>query len=211
MHIVESSQKQSKDPLSFHSLLLFFLPLYLLFLFLSASNFVCSISFTFFFGFFCLFSRFLALLLSSISSLFLLSLSFSFPIPSQIPLKHHLSIIISSISKLTFITFRALMTQALSHEKLRPGSWPEAAVARTQFHLSQILTQQRKDPDEANRLAVQAREVMNKLLPLHPLDGAMETKEGGGMELALFDHLQPVYDGRFTGRDLLGYFLNRES
>jgi hypothetical protein len=30
MHIVESSQKQSKDPLSFHSLLLFFLPLYLL-------------------------------------------------------------------------------------------------------------------------------------------------------------------------------------
>ncbi len=103
------------------------------------------------------------------------------------------------------------MTQALSHEKLRPGSWPEAAVARTQFHLSQILTQQSKDPDEAHQLAVQAREVMNKLLPLHPLDGAMETKEGEGMELALFDHLQPVYDGRFTGRDLLRYFLNRES
>ena len=24
-------------------------------------------------------------------------------------------------------------------------------------------------------------------------------------ELALFDHLQPVFDGRFTGRRLLGY------
>lgn len=92
------------------------------------------------------------------------------------------------------------MTKALSLERLRKGSWPEAAVARTEFHLSQILMQQGKDLDEAQQLASQARTVLAKLLPLHPLDGVE-----AGDELALFDHLQPVFDGRFTGRTLLKY------
>lgn len=101
---------------------------------------------------------------------------------------------------------RRLMTQALSLERLRTGTWPEAAVARTEFHLSQILNQQDKDPEEAHQLASRARTVSTRLLPLHPLDG-VEAED----ELALFDHLQPVFDGRFTGRGLLKYVSNRLS
>lgn len=92
------------------------------------------------------------------------------------------------------------MTQALSLERLRPGTWPEAAVARTQFHLSQILTAQGKDLSEAHQLASCARTVLARLLTLDPLDGVAADDE-----LALFDHLQPVFDGRFTGRELLKY------
>lgn len=93
------------------------------------------------------------------------------------------------------------MTQALSFERLRPGTWPEAAVARTEFHLSQILKlQQNKDPEEADQLASRARTVLTRLLKVNPLDGVKPEDE-----LALFDHLQPVFDGRFTGRELLKY------
>lgn len=93
------------------------------------------------------------------------------------------------------------MSQALSLERLRPGTWPQAAVARTQFHLSQILKmQENKDPDQSLQLASSAQTVLDQLLPHHPLDRVAPTHE-----LALFDHLQPVFDGRFTGRDLLGY------
>lgn len=99
---------------------------------------------------------------------------------------------------------RKLMTQALSFERLRPGTWPEAAVARTEFHLSQILKQQQdknsKESKEADELASRARTVLTRLLKTNPLEGV--TAED---ELALFDHLQPVFDGRFTGRELLKY------
>ena len=95
------------------------------------------------------------------------------------------------------------MTQALSLERLRPGTWPEAAVARTEFHLSQILKQQQdKNPEKADQLALKARTALTRLLALNPLAGVEAAAED---ELALFDHLQPVFDGRFTGRDLLKY------
>lgn len=129
------------------------------------------------------------------------------------------------------------MTEAISLERLRPGTWPEAAVARTEFHLSQILLEQDKDLDKAHQLASRARSALKKLLPLSPLDelkevkaeedeeveegkrGENEEKEvmevegraGGEEELAWFDHLQPVFDGRFTGRALLKYVSNRKS
>lgn len=99
------------------------------------------------------------------------------------------------------------MSKALALERMRKGSWPEAAVARTEFHLSQVLTQQGKDPDEAQQLASRARSVLASLLPLNPLDGGVEEDD----ELALFDHLQPVFDGRFTGRALLKYVSNHPS
>lgn len=99
------------------------------------------------------------------------------------------------------------MGKALTLERMRKGSWPEAAVARTEFHLSQILTQQGKDLDEAQQLASRARTVLASVLPLNPLDGGVEADE----ELALFDHLQPVFDGRFTGRTLLKYVSNQAS
>lgn len=100
-----------------------------------------------------------------------------------------------------------LMSKALTLERMRKGSWPEAAVARTEFHLSQILTQQGKDLDEAQQLESRARSVLASLLPLNPLDGGVEEED----ELALFDHLQPVFDGRFTGRALLKYMSNHPS
>lgn len=92
------------------------------------------------------------------------------------------------------------MRKALDLEKSRKGSWSEAANARTQFHLSQILIEQDKASEEVQQLASLAREVLNRLLPLNPLE-EVEPED----ELALFDHLQPVFDGRFVGSKLLKY------
>lgn len=36
-----------------------------------------------------------------------------------------------------------------------------------------------------------------------PLEALGEVREGD--ELARFDYVQPIFDGRFTGRGLLGY------
>ena len=94
------------------------------------------------------------------------------------------------------------MRKALDLEQSRKGSWSEAANARTQFHLSQILMEKGKaeEEEEVQQLASSAREVLERLLPLNPLEG-VEPED----ELALFDHLQPVFDGRFVGSKLLKY------
>ena len=92
------------------------------------------------------------------------------------------------------------MKKALALEQSRKGSSSEAAHARTQFHLSQILKKQGKELDTAEQLESQARSILAKLLPLSPLVG-VESDD----EIALFDHLQPVFDGRFVGRSLLKY------
>jgi hypothetical protein len=80
------------------------------------------------------------------------------------------------------------------------GVWPEAAVARTEFHLSQILRKRGKESEESKSLEGRARSVLLRLLPFDPLDGVKDEDE-----LALFDHLQPVFGGRFTGVSLLKY------
>ena len=89
--------------------------------------------------------------------------------------------------------------------------------------------------EEAQELAARAREVLARLLPLSPpTDGLAGMSVGAVAEvgtevegqeeevgrkreevekwddLSLFDHLQPVFDGRFTGRRLLGYIAERE-
>jgi hypothetical protein len=94
------------------------------------------------------------------------------------------------------------MRMALERAKERAGKnfWPEAAVARTQFHLYQILTGRGNTSTEATWLATEARAVLSKLLPYDPLDGVEDEDEG-----ALFDHLQPVFGGRFTGISLIKY------
>ncbi|KUJ15483.1 uncharacterized protein LY89DRAFT_783619 [Mollisia scopiformis] len=94
------------------------------------------------------------------------------------------------------------MRTALSRaqERADKGFWPDAAVARTDFHLSKILIQNGKDGVEAEALATKARSVLSRLLPFDPLDGVAEEDE-----LALFDHLQPVFGGRFVGTSLLKY------
>jgi hypothetical protein len=94
------------------------------------------------------------------------------------------------------------MRIALAGAQERAGKnfWPEAAVARTQFHLYQILTERGNAGAEANWLATEARAVLSRLLPFDPLDGVKEADAG-----ALFDHLQPVFGGRFTGLRLINY------
>ncbi|KAL9598499.1 MAG: hypothetical protein Q9219_004472 [cf. Caloplaca sp. 3 TL-2023] len=92
------------------------------------------------------------------------------------------------------------MRKALALEGTRKGTWPEAANARAEYHLSQILKEQGKEQNEAQQLESKARVILDRLLPSHPLNGVES-----GDELALFDHLQPVFDGRFAGRTLLKY------
>ena len=95
------------------------------------------------------------------------------------------------------------MRKVLDLEKTRQGSCPAAALARTQFHLSQILTTEGKKLHEAEELARLARMVLEQPQPLDVLRNVAE-----GHELALFDHLQPVFDGRFTGLFILRYVTN---
>ena len=94
------------------------------------------------------------------------------------------------------------MKTALAKVQERGGKnfWPEAAVARTQFHLHQILTEKGKPTAETEYFATEARAVLSRLLPFDPLDGVKEEDVG-----ALFDHLQPVFGGRFTGLRLIKY------
>ena len=82
--------------------------------------------------------------------------------------------------------------------------------------------------EEAAILAQRARKVLMKPQPLEPLsrkigndqqgpDGREPSLTAGqhGIplenELALFDHLQPVFDGRFTGLHLLQYLRDTAS
>ncbi len=92
------------------------------------------------------------------------------------------------------------MRKVLDIEKTRQGSCPAAALARTQFHLSQILTSQGKRPQEAEELAQLARKALEQTQPLDALRNV-----AAGREVELFDHLQPVFDGRFTGLWILRY------
>lgn len=85
-------------------------------------------------------------------------------------------------------------------ERADKSFWPEAAVARTEFHLAQILRQSSRDSTEAEALTTQARSVLSRLLPFDPLNGIPDEDE-----IALFDHLQPVFGGRFVGLSLLKY------
>ena len=94
------------------------------------------------------------------------------------------------------------MREALGLEHSRREIYPEAAIARTKFHLSQVLRDQDKNLEEAEELRKSAYEVLVKLLALNPLPAAPE-----GDQLALYDHIQPVFDGRFTGRSYLQYVM----
>jgi hypothetical protein len=97
------------------------------------------------------------------------------------------------------------MKQALSAANGRGGKkfWPDAAVARTKYHLSQVLEDKvGEQTEESELLAQEAKDVLSKLLPYdpEPIVGVSEEDTS-----ALFDHLQPVFGGRFTGLSLLKY------
>jgi methyl coenzyme M reductase gamma subunit len=63
-----------------------------------------------------------------------------------------------------------------------------------------VLSKQDKDIDESTALAEAAREFLKQDHPLKKLEGVPEDHE-----LVLFDHIQPVFDGRFTSPWLLKY------
>ncbi|KAF6820121.1 hypothetical protein CPLU01_12846 [Colletotrichum plurivorum] len=93
---------------------------------------------------------------------------------------------------------------ALQKAEGKPGKsvWSDAAVARSKFHLSQIMTarQDGRPSEEAENLAREGKDVLSRLLVYDDIPGVKEEDTG-----ALFDHLQPVFGGRWTGRSLLKY------
>ncbi len=113
------------------------------------------------------------------------------------------------------------MKSALDKASGRGGRnfWPDAAVARTKYHLSMVMLEriknsqtlepseeeqvaQKKREAEARKLAIEAKDVLSQMLPYDPdpITGVREEDT-----LALFDHLQPVFGGRFTSTKLLAY------
>ena len=98
---------------------------------------------------------------------------------------------------------RASMRQILDLDTSREGFCPEAVIARTKFHLAKILQDQKASPEEAEELFESSRRTLRVLIETQSLDALKDVKDEH--ELALFDHLQPVFDGRFIGRDILRY------
>ncbi|KAK2732801.1 hypothetical protein CKAH01_08622 [Colletotrichum kahawae] len=96
------------------------------------------------------------------------------------------------------------ISSALGKAEGKPGKsvWPDAAVARSKFHLSLILTARNggRPPEEAQTLARESKDVLSRLLVYDDIQGVTEEDTG-----ALFDHLQPVFGGRWTGTRLLKY------
>ncbi|KAN0098390.1 hypothetical protein V8E51_014053 [Hyaloscypha variabilis] len=90
---------------------------------------------------------------------------------------------------------KANMRTALTKvkERAEKGFRPDAAVARTDFHLSQIIKEKDMGSAEAEGLVTKARSVLSRLLPSDPLDGVPAEDV-----LALFGHLQPIFGGMFT-------------
>jgi len=95
------------------------------------------------------------------------------------------------------------MRRFLSLATSRDDSCPEAAIARTRFHLSSVLRQQEKSVAEAKELEDTSLQTLRALNESQCLEALKDVKDEH--QLALFDHLQPVFDGRFTGLHILEY------
>jgi hypothetical protein len=107
---------------------------------------------------------------------------------------------------------RQWLRHSLSKASERGGNafWPEASVARTKYHLSQVLRDKPGggEREEADLLAAEAKDTLSRLLP-YDLGCIASVKEEDTM--ALFDHLQPVFGARFTGLSLLKYVSETSS
>ena len=88
-------------------------------------------------------------------------------------------------------------------DRRRAADWSEEAVARTRYHLSRVLTIQGKELEKAQKLHSEAREVLDRLLPLHMPEWLVGEED----EEVLFDHLLTAMGGMFTGQKLLKRFL----
>jgi hypothetical protein len=75
---------------------------------------------------------------------------------------------------------------------------PEEATGRVEFHLSNIYREQGIEEEEAERLDQEARKILTKYSSTTP-----EYLRGVEDKIMVFDEMQPVESGRFTGRGLL--------
>ncbi|KIW98283.1 uncharacterized protein Z519_01867 [Cladophialophora bantiana CBS 173.52] len=109
------------------------------------------------------------------------------------------------------------MRKILDIDQAHPGICTKAALAQVQFNLSQILAARAED--SGVRQAKLSARLQESAILAHPL-GPLETDTGQGQdglltsslnripedhELVLFDHLQPVFEGWFTGPHLPKY------
>jgi hypothetical protein len=85
-------------------------------------------------------------------------------------------------------------------ESAKNSRFPEEALGRAQFHLSKILREQTVEKEEADKLETNALIILNKYSPY-----TSEFLRGIEDSMVLFDDLQSIFDGRFTGRELLKY------
>lgn len=85
-------------------------------------------------------------------------------------------------------------------EALEESKNGEKTVEKSGDEDKAVEKSKHEDLKEAEELEASARAVLMRLLPLSPLEVVPAEHE-----LALFDHLQPVFDGRFTGQLLLQY------
>ena len=95
------------------------------------------------------------------------------------------------------------MSQILDLAAAREGSFPEAAILRTEFRLSIILLHQMKDSVKGQDMANECLEKLETLREALLLGLPDEVKPGD--KQVLFDAIQPVFDGRFIERDVLVY------
>jgi len=81
------------------------------------------------------------------------------------------------------------------------ANWCDEGIARTKFHLANVVRKRGKSEQEADKLLREARAVLERMLPLdRPGWLYSETDEA-----TLFDHLRS-YVPRFTGTGLLRRF-----
>jgi hypothetical protein len=85
-------------------------------------------------------------------------------------------------------------------ESAKNSRFPEESLGRAQLHLSKILREQGIEKEEADRLETNALNILYKY-SLY----ASEFLRGIEDPMVMFDDLQSIFDGRFTGRQLLNY------
>ena len=106
-------------------------------------------------------------------------------------------------SQLLIISHRKLLRRAL--DRRRAADWSDEAVARAQFHLSQVLQRQGKDPDRSQKLLQESKASLGRLLPLdNP-----KWLEGVEDDALLFDHLLTNFGARLTGTGYLEHFQKK--
>lgn len=106
---------------------------------------------------------------------------------------------IKLLSKLSRLTCTCRKWIRLSLTRAQKAHWPEEPLCRAQFHLAKILQMKEPESAEAAHLESRARKVLLRLIQHDMPEYLKDVKD----DMILFNHLQPVFRGRFTGTKLL--------